>query len=62
MIMAQKPKILPYKDKMIEIFSNILNLQGQYINIKATTMEKLGFVGRSEGICASSNVSLKLFL
>ncbi|MBR7117853.1 MAG: bifunctional 2-C-methyl-D-erythritol 4-phosphate cytidylyltransferase/2-C-methyl-D-erythritol 2,4-cyclodiphosphate synthase [Helicobacteraceae bacterium] len=62
MIMAQKPKILPYKDKMIEIFSNILNIQGQYINIKATTMEKLGFVGRSEGICASSNVSLKLFL
>ena len=61
MIMAQKPKILPYKDKMIEIFSKILNLQSQCINIKATTMEKMGFIGRSEGICASSNVSLKLF-
>ena len=62
MIMAQKPKILPYKDKMIEIFSNILNLQRQYINIKATTMENMGFVGRQEGICVSSSVSLKLFL
>ncbi|WP_258865558.1 bifunctional 2-C-methyl-D-erythritol 4-phosphate cytidylyltransferase/2-C-methyl-D-erythritol 2,4-cyclodiphosphate synthase [Helicobacter sp. MIT 99-5507] len=62
MIMAQVPKILPYKDEMVEIFSNILNLQRQYINIKATTMEKLGFVGRSEGVCVSSSVSLKLFL
>ena len=61
MIMAQKPKILPHKDKMIEIFSNILDLQRQYINIKATTMEKMGFIGRQEGICVSSTASLKLF-
>lgn len=59
MIMAQKPKILPYKNKMIEIFSNILDIQKNYINIKATTMEKMGFIGREEGICASANVSLK---
>ncbi len=61
MIMAQKPKIIPYKDEMIEIFSNILDLQRQYINIKATTMEKMGFIGRQEGICVSSTASLKLF-
>lgn len=60
MILAQKPKIITYKDKMIENFSKILNLQRNCINIKATTMEGLGFVGREEGICASANVSLVL--
>lgn len=59
MILAQTPKITPHKDKMIEILSEVLHLPKNRINIKATTMEKMGFVGRKEGICAKSVVSLK---
>lgn len=60
MIMAQIPKILMHKEQMILTISNILELQKNYVNIKATTMEKMGFIGREEGICVSSTASLKL--
>lgn len=59
MILAQTPKITPHKDKMIEILSEALHLPKNRINIKATTMEKMGFVGRKEGICAKAVVSVK---
>ncbi len=59
MILAEIPKITPHKDKMIEILSKALRLPKNRINIKATTMEKMGFVGRKEGICAKVVVSLK---
>ncbi|RDU65521.1 bifunctional 2-C-methyl-D-erythritol 4-phosphate cytidylyltransferase/2-C-methyl-D-erythritol 2,4-cyclodiphosphate synthase [Helicobacter sp. MIT 14-3879] len=62
MILAQIPKITPHKDKMISVMSAILGISRNYINIKATTMEKMGFIGREEGICVSSNVSLKYTL
>jgi 2-C-methyl-D-erythritol 2,4-cyclodiphosphate synthase len=53
-IMAQKPKMLPYIPKMIENISSVLNLDKRFINIKATTTEKLGFIGREEGIAAQA--------
>lgn len=59
MILAETPKITPHKDKMIEILSESLHLPKNRINIKATTMEKMGFVGRKEGICAKAVVSLR---
>ena len=59
MILAETPKITPHKDKMLEILSESLRLPKNRINIKATTMEKMGFVGRKEGICAKAVVSLK---
>ena len=59
MILAEMPKITPHKDKMIEILSKALHLPKNRINIKATTMEKMGFVGRKEGICAKVVVSLR---
>lgn len=58
MIMAEIPKILPYKEAMIDILSEILNIKKHAINIKATTMEKMGFIGRGEGVCVSSSVLL----
>lgn len=58
MILAETPKITPHKDKMLEILSKALHLGKNRINIKATTMEKMGFVGRKEGICAKAVVSL----
>lgn len=59
MILAETPKITPHKDKMLEILSKALHLPKNRINIKATTMEKMGFVGRKEGICAKAVVSVK---
>ncbi|MGX3011121.1 bifunctional 2-C-methyl-D-erythritol 4-phosphate cytidylyltransferase/2-C-methyl-D-erythritol 2,4-cyclodiphosphate synthase [Helicobacter sp. 23-1044] len=60
MILAEIPKITPHKDKMIEILSTALNLPKNRVNIKATTMEQMGFVGRKEGICAKAVASLKM--
>ena len=59
MILAETPKITPHKDKMLEILREALHLPKNRINIKATTMEKMGFVGRKEGICAKAVVSLR---
>lgn len=60
MILAEVPKILPYKPKMIEVLSKILALPKYKLNIKATTMEKMGFIGREEGVCVSVNAALRL--
>ena len=52
--MAEKPKLAPHIDSMKEQLAKTLNIEISQINIKATTTEKLGFVGREEGIAASA--------
>lgn len=49
-IIAQKPKMLSYIPKMRENVANVLKVDIDRVNIKATTTEKLGFEGRMEGI------------
>lgn len=51
-VVAQKPKIQPYFDKMKGSISSALNISLNQVNIKATTTEYLGFEGREEGIKA----------
>lgn len=53
-IIAQKPKLQNYIDKMRENISDILNIDKDQISIKATTTEKLGFIGREEGIAVEA--------
>ena len=53
-IVAQKPKLLPYLSQMVDNVSDILGVNRDSINIKATTTEHLGFEGRMEGISAYS--------
>ena len=53
-IMAQKPKMLPYIGQMRENIAKALNIPLGAVNVKATTTEKLGFVGREEGIAAEA--------
>ena len=60
-IMAQKPKITPYKEKMKSSISKILQIPINKINIKATTTEKLGFVGREEGVAVQAIATLSYF-
>lgn len=54
----EKPKISPYVDQIRIRISEILNTDIDQISIKATTTEKLGFVGRTEGVVSFSTVLL----
>ena len=58
-VMAQRPKLRPYIDEMRRVISEILSTDVKNVSIKATTTEKLGFVGREEGIAAHAVVILE---
>jgi 2-C-methyl-D-erythritol 4-phosphate cytidylyltransferase/2-C-methyl-D-erythritol 2,4-cyclodiphosphate synthase len=60
-IAAQTPKLSLYKPQMRKTLAYILNIDASRVNIKATTTEKLGFIGRSEGVCVIANANLKYF-
>ena len=60
-IAAQKPRIGNYKLQMRRVLSSILNIDSSRVNIKATTTEKLGFIGRGEGVGVIANANLKYF-
>lgn len=51
-ICAERPKINPHIPQMQKIISEILNIDIDDISIKATTSEKMGFVGREEGMAS----------
>lgn len=51
-IAAQQPRLSPYRDQMRENMARALGVPTSSVGLKATTTEKLGFVGRGEGICA----------
>ena len=57
-IVAQNPKMAPHIDIMRKNISEILDIDIDFINIKATTEEGLGFTGSNEGISAQSICSL----
>lgn len=58
-IMAEKPKLFPYKEAIKSNIANIIGLSERTINIKATTMETMGFIGRGEGIAAQAVCTIK---
>jgi len=60
-IAAQKPRIGKYKLQMRRTLAKILCIDSSRVNIKATTTEKLGFIGRGEGIGVIANANLKYF-
>ena len=51
-VCAEQPKLNPYIPKMQQTLATILQTDEENISIKATTSEKMGFVGREEGIAA----------
>jgi len=57
-LVAQTPKVLPYKQRMIKCLAQDLCCHAEQINIKATTTEGLGYTGRSEGIACHAVVLL----
>lgn len=58
-IAAQAPKIAPYIQNMRNNIASALQLNIDQISVKATTTEKLGFVGRKEGIACDAVVLLQ---
>ncbi len=58
-ICLEAPKIKPYTQQMQEIISKLIEIETTDISIKATTAERMGFVGRMEGLSAYATVLLE---
>ena len=58
-IAAEQPKLNPYIPTMQETLAKVMQVEKNDISIKATTSEKLGFVGRKEGIAAYATVLIQ---
>lgn len=58
-LLAQVPKVMPYVEKMRERLSSVFGCESSRVSIKATTTERLGFIGREEGVLATAVVLLQ---
>jgi 2-C-methyl-D-erythritol 2,4-cyclodiphosphate synthase len=57
-VLAERPKLAPVRDDIRRQVAQLLEIGVEHVNVKATTTEKLGFLGRSEGIAAQAVVLL----
>lgn len=57
-VICEKPKISPIKNLLTQSLQKLMNLDADQISIKATTTEKMGFIGRGEGIGCFATVCL----
>jgi 2-C-methyl-D-erythritol 4-phosphate cytidylyltransferase/2-C-methyl-D-erythritol 2,4-cyclodiphosphate synthase len=59
-LVCESPRIRPYHQAMVERIAEITGLKTSQVSVKATTTEKLGFTGRSEGIAAQAVATILL--
>ena len=59
-VIAEKPKLAPHRDAIQAKIAHLLDLPNGRVNVKATTTDHLGFIGRGEGICAMAIVSIEV--
>jgi 2-C-methyl-D-erythritol 2,4-cyclodiphosphate synthase len=59
-IIAQQPKLTPHREAMTSSIAALLDLPAGHVNVKATTTDHLGFIGRAEGICAMAIVAVEI--
>ena len=57
-VLLESPKISPYKEQMIKHLARLLSIKNNSVNIKASTSESLGFIGRGEGVTCYCIASL----
>ena len=58
-VCLEEPKLKDHKDEMRKIIAGIINISVSDVSIKATTTEKMGFIGKGKGIMAYATVLLK---
>ena len=58
-IVLERPKVGPHRDAMRERLAQALDLDARRVNVKATTGEGMGFVGRGEGAAAMAIAALE---
>jgi 2-C-methyl-D-erythritol 2,4-cyclodiphosphate synthase len=57
-VIAEAPRIAPHREAIRERISQLIGVDRSAVNVKATTNERMGFIGRGEGIAAMATVSL----
>lgn len=60
-IAAQTPKLMNYKSEMKKVLASLLEIPYSRMNVKATTTEKLGFIGRKEGVGVFATATLSYY-
>jgi 2-C-methyl-D-erythritol 2,4-cyclodiphosphate synthase len=58
-VILERPKLAPYRDAMRDGLAGALGLPADAVNVKATTGERIGFVGRGEGAAAMAVVTIE---
>jgi len=58
-VVIERPKLAPHREKIRASLAAALGLQPEYVNVKATTGEGIGFVGRGEGVAAMAVATLE---
>lgn len=58
-IICEQPRIAPYAEKMKKNLARLLDIEAELVSVKATTTERLGFLGRKEGIAALAVVTVE---
>ncbi|HRJ13200.1 MAG TPA: bifunctional 2-C-methyl-D-erythritol 4-phosphate cytidylyltransferase/2-C-methyl-D-erythritol 2,4-cyclodiphosphate synthase [Alphaproteobacteria bacterium] len=59
-LLAEAPRLGPHREKIQARIAALLNVDASRVNVKATTTEKLGFIGRSEGLAAEAVVMVRV--
>jgi 2-C-methyl-D-erythritol 2,4-cyclodiphosphate synthase len=59
-IIAQRPKLAAHRDGIQAKVAHLLDIPSGHVNVKATTTDHLGFIGREEGICAMAIVAIEV--
>ena len=59
-IITQQPKLSPHRDAMRASIARLLDLPEGHVNVKATTTDHLGFIGRGEVLCAMAIVCVEV--
>jgi 2-C-methyl-D-erythritol 2,4-cyclodiphosphate synthase len=58
-VIIEKPKLAPHREKIRASLARGLGVEPQYVNVKASTGEGIGFVGRGEGVAALAVATLE---
>jgi 2-C-methyl-D-erythritol 2,4-cyclodiphosphate synthase len=59
LVIAQEPRLAPYRTQILANVSMLLEVPADAVNLKATTTDHMGFIGRGEGIAAQAIVLLQ---